>query len=157
MMVRELNVLATYSSLFISKAVLSRAWKHRKGEQNYLSWKSCSWLHDFVPALKERSPILARLIFMKSMPMTLGCSNFNISPRRKLCSVSGIGGISSVVVIRLYSRSTTTTCSHIPYHNNVWNALISYNRECVKCDRLMHVLAAKPKKKKTITPWLENS
>lgn len=46
---------------------------------------------------------------MWSMPTTLGCSSFNSSLRKKLNSGSGIGGISSEVVMQLYSRSTTTT------------------------------------------------
>lgn len=75
----------------------------------HLSWRSWSSPHGLVTPLGYSSDEVARWKLIWSIPTTLGYSNFRISPRRELDSGSGIGGISSVVEIRLYSRSTTTT------------------------------------------------
>lgn len=77
--------------------------------KHHLSWRLWSSPHCLALSLGKCSDILYIPAFISSIPITLGCNNFIISPRKKLSSGSGIGGISSDVVIRLYSRSTTTT------------------------------------------------
>lgn len=95
--------------------------------KHHLSWRSWSSPHCLALSLGKCSDALYIPAFISSIPITLGCNNFMISPRKKLNSGSGIGGISSDVVIRLYSRSTTTTYTRLKdnifYHSKtiIWN------------------------------------
>ena len=77
--------------------------------KNHLSWRSWSSPHGLLLPLRNSSLQLLRVAFIWSMPTTFGCNNFVMSPRKELYSGSGMGGISSDVVMQLCSRSTTTT------------------------------------------------
>lgn len=100
--------LQTYLKNFVRKAAITSQTFYFSYTL-YLNWRSWSSPQGLFPPLENCSnepPIDA---FISSIPTTLGYSNFKISQRKELNSGSGIGGISSVVVTWLYSRSTTTT------------------------------------------------